>query len=79
MNYYKRITERKTEMEESEDIDDYLGNFLDGVRDDVLMIGQISLEEVQVSEITFVDALENQFILQLQRHEAVKNLATAHA
>ena len=51
MHYYKKITEKKTELEEDGDIEDYLNNFLEGVRDDVLMIGQISLEEVQVGTL----------------------------
>ena len=51
VHYYKKITEKKTELEEEGDIEDYLNNFLEGVRDDVLMIGQISLEEVQVGAL----------------------------
>ncbi len=34
---------------EDEDIGDYVGQFEAGVKDDVLMIGSISLDDVQVS------------------------------
>ena len=44
---YHKITELKMELEE-EPIGDYVEDFEEGVRDDVLMIGSISLEEVQV-------------------------------
>ena len=45
---YKQITDLRMQLEE-EDIGDYVGEFEDGVRDDVLMIGSIALDEVQVS------------------------------
>ena len=51
MSHYTKISEKRTELEEGgSDVEDYLNNFLEGVRDDVLMIGQISLDEVQEEE-----------------------------
>ena len=47
---YKNISSLKLELEE-EPIDPYIERFEDDVRDDVLMIGNISLEEVQVCRI----------------------------
>ena len=44
---YKKISELKMQMEDA-DIGDYVGEFEEGIRDDVLMIGSIGLEEVQV-------------------------------
>ena len=44
---YKKISDLKLELEE-EDIGPYMEDFDEGVKDDVLMIGSISLEEVQV-------------------------------
>ena len=48
---YEQITELKLQMEEAQ-IDDYLSQFEAGVRDDVLMIGSIRLEDIQVSTAT---------------------------
>ena len=45
---YKQITDLRVQLEE-EHIGDYVGEFEEGVRDDVLMIGSIALDEVQVS------------------------------
>ena len=45
---YKKITELKTQIEEP-NIEDYLERFDEGVRDDILMIGSIDLDDVQVS------------------------------
>ena len=44
---YKKITELKTEIEDP-NIEDYLEKFDEGVRDDILMIGSIELDDVQV-------------------------------
>ena len=44
---YKKISNLRQEMEE-EEIDPYISQFDDTIKDDVLMIGNISLEEVQV-------------------------------
>ncbi len=44
---FKKISELKLELEE-DDIGPYVEEFDEGVKDDVLMIGSISLEEVQV-------------------------------
>ncbi len=44
---YKKITDLKLELEE-EDIGPYMEEFDEGVKDDLLMIGSISLDEVQV-------------------------------
>ena len=49
---YKKISELKLELEE-EDIQPYVENFEDEVRDDVLMIGSIKLEDVQVMISTY--------------------------
>ncbi|XP_045180354.2 uncharacterized protein LOC123539694 isoform X3 [Mercenaria mercenaria] len=46
---YQKITKLKLEMEESE-MSPYLDHFEAGVRDDVLMIGNVSLEDVQTEE-----------------------------
>ncbi|XP_072021333.1 uncharacterized protein [Amphiura filiformis] len=46
---YKTISSLKIEMEE-EPIDPYITRFEDDIKDDVLMIGNISLEEVQEEE-----------------------------
>ena len=48
---YKTISSLKLEMEE-EPIDPYIVRFEDDVKEDVLMIGNISLEEVQVITYT---------------------------
>ena len=53
---YQNISELKMELEGS-DVDDYVGRFDQGVQDDVLMIGSISLEEVQVFIIYFFDPI----------------------
>ena len=50
---YRQISTLRQEIEE-EPIDPYIDHFEDNVRDDVLMIGNISLEEVQVSVIWIV-------------------------
>lgn len=44
---YKKISELKLRLEE-EDIAPYVDDFEEGVKDDVLMIGSITLEDVQV-------------------------------
>ena len=44
---YKKISNLRQEIEE-EEIDPYISQFDDTIKDDVLMIGNISLEEVQV-------------------------------
>ncbi|XP_072175940.1 uncharacterized protein [Diadema setosum] len=46
---YRQISHLRQEMEE-EPIDPYIDRFEDNIRDDVLMIGNISLEEVQEEE-----------------------------
>ncbi|XP_030829615.1 uncharacterized protein LOC582863 isoform X1 [Strongylocentrotus purpuratus] len=46
---YRQISHLRQELEE-EKIDPYIDRFEDNVRDDVLMIGNISLEEVQEEE-----------------------------
>ncbi|XP_038052469.1 uncharacterized protein LOC119725181 [Patiria miniata] len=46
---YKKISVLRQEMEE-EEIDPYISQFDDTIKDDVLMIGNISLEEVQDEE-----------------------------
>ncbi|XP_033640408.1 uncharacterized protein LOC117300735 [Asterias rubens] len=46
---YKKISNLRQEMEE-EEIDPYISQFDDTIKDDVLMIGNISLEEVQEEE-----------------------------
>lgn len=47
VNKYKHITDLRLELEDDR-IDNYVGQFEDRIRDDVLMIGSIDLEEVQV-------------------------------
>jgi len=44
---YGKIAQLKTEMQDDE-VEPYLEQFFDAVTDDVLQIGSISLEEVQV-------------------------------
>ncbi|WAR17496.1 hypothetical protein MAR_032090 [Mya arenaria] len=46
---YQKITKLKLEMEEQE-MSPYLNQFEDGVKDDLLMIGNVSLEDVQAEE-----------------------------
>ena len=46
---FKKISDLKMEMEQT-DIDNYVEKFETGVKDDVLLIGDISLEEVQVGD-----------------------------
>ena len=47
---FKKISDLKMEMEQT-DIDNYVEKFETGVKDDVLLIGDISLEEVQVRSL----------------------------
>ena len=46
---YKKISELRTEIEQ-EEIDPYVKEFEDGIRDDVLMVGSIRLEDIQDEE-----------------------------
>ncbi|CAD5113719.1 DgyrCDS2883 [Dimorphilus gyrociliatus] len=46
---YKKITELQCEIEKDK-VEEYVSKFEEGVRDDVVMIGSISLEEVQEEE-----------------------------
>ncbi|VDI72896.1 Hypothetical predicted protein [Mytilus galloprovincialis] len=46
---YTKISELKLQIEKSE-LDPYLDHFEEGVKDEVVMLGQISLEEVQEEE-----------------------------
>lgn len=47
---YKKISELKLQLEE-ENIEEYVQEFDETVEDDMLMIGSISLEEVQVRNL----------------------------
>ena len=49
---YKKISELKLRLEE-EDIAPYVDDFEEGIKDDVLMIGAITLEDVQVELAVF--------------------------
>ncbi|KAK2169280.1 hypothetical protein NP493_1197g00020 [Ridgeia piscesae] len=51
---FKKISDLKMEMEQT-DIDNYVEKFETGVKDDVLLIGDISLEEVQAEELRLRD------------------------
>ena len=44
---YKKISDLRLEVED-EEIEDYIREFEQGIKDDVLMIGSIGLEDVQV-------------------------------
>ena len=55
---YKTITDLRLQIEEA-DIEDYIRGFERGVKDDVLMIGSIGLEDVQVSQVTTWKIREN--------------------
>ena len=48
---YKYINELKTQMADSK-VDEYIEDFHQNVEDEILMIGSISLEDVQVGKIT---------------------------
>ncbi|XP_022101493.1 uncharacterized protein LOC110985071 [Acanthaster planci] len=68
---YKKISVLRQEMEE-EEIDPYISQFDDTIRDDVLMIGNISLEEVQEEERRLRDehiAFQQQEAILARRHQ----------
>ena len=67
---YKKIADLRMQIED-EELDPYVDEFHTGTQDDILMIGNISLEEIQVKSVIFFPFF-NWCVLNINSVEEIK-------